>query len=90
MPCRPQVPPGLDLVPADPLCDPQRFGRHLDRTGRGAARPKARLEDYDLVLLETPPSLDGLLLNALCAAGPGAGAVRAALRPERERASLPG
>jgi chromosome partitioning protein len=26
------------------------------------------LADYDLIVLDTPPSLDGLLLNALCAA----------------------
>lgn len=63
----PTVVPGLDLAPADPLFehgavlpDGQRLRQALQREGL--------LDRYDVVLLDTPPSLDQLLLNALCAA----------------------
>lgn len=59
--------PGLDLIPADPMFqhglapdDEALLGRHLLETG---------LEnDYDIILLDTPPSLDLLLLNAMACA----------------------
>ncbi|WP_263536362.1 ParA family protein [Paucibacter sp. Y2R2-4] len=58
---------GLDLLPADPLADHgAAWGdeRHL----RHALEAEGLLDDYDEILLDSPPSLDGLLLNALCAA----------------------
>ncbi|MCV2361980.1 ParA family protein [Paucibacter sp. DJ1R-11] len=58
---------GLDLLPADTLADHgAAWGdeQHLRR----ALEAEGVLADYDLVLLDSPPSLDGLLLNALCAA----------------------
>jgi len=62
-----QVLPGLDLVPADPLFNHNGSGDTSTALGV-ALQAEGLLEDYDLVLLDTPPSLDGLLLNALCAA----------------------
>ena len=59
--------PNLFLVPADPLFehgsgfrDEGLLGRALLEEGIGAA--------FDLVILDTPPSLDILLINALSAA----------------------
>jgi len=63
----PQVLPGLDLVPADPLFNHNSSGDASSALGL-ALQSEGLLADYDLILLDTPPSLDGLLLNALCAA----------------------
>jgi chromosome partitioning protein len=59
--------PNLDLVPADPMFqhglapdDEGLLGRHLAQTGL--------LSAYDVILFDTPPSLDLLLLNALACA----------------------
>ena len=59
--------PNLWLAPANPLFehgagsgDPQRLARALHEEGL--------TERFDLILIDTPPSLDDLLLNALCAA----------------------
>jgi chromosome partitioning protein len=64
---RAQVLPGLDLIPADPLFNHSGSGDTSAALGL-ALDAEGLLGDYDLVVLDTPPSLDGLLLNALCAA----------------------
>lgn len=60
--------PKLDLIPANPLFehgsgdgDPARLTKALKDEGL--------TEKYDLIFIDTPPSLDNLLMNALCAAG---------------------
>ena len=64
---RPCAVPGLDLVPADPLFNHGGSGDTSNALGLALAA-EGLLADYDLIVLDTPPSLDGLLLNALCAA----------------------
>ena len=59
--------PGLHLIGADPLCDHGGVGEGDTRL-RNALESEGLLEDYDTIVLDTPPSLDGLLINALCAA----------------------
>lgn len=57
----------LDLAPADPLFE---HGSGLNDTQRlaQALRSEGLLESYDLIVIDTPPSLDTLLLTALVAA----------------------
>jgi chromosome partitioning protein len=59
--------PGLDLVPADPLFE-HGSGTQDELTLSRALEDPALRERYDTIVLDTPPSLDALLLNALCAA----------------------
>jgi len=59
--------PGLDLVPADPLFNHAGSGEVSNALGV-ALEKEGLLREYELIVLDTPPSLDGLLLNALCAA----------------------
>ncbi len=59
--------PGLDLVPADPLFD-HGAGQGDQARLANALKDEGLLADYDLILLDTPPSLDMLLMNALLAA----------------------
>ncbi len=59
--------PDLDLIAADPLFE---HGMATDRETmlRDALCAEGLHEAYDTIVLDTPPSLDGLLMNALCAA----------------------
>jgi len=57
----------LDLVPGDPLFD-HGSGLSGDLRLNDALSHDDISGHYDLVLLDTPPSLDALLMNALCAA----------------------
>lgn len=59
--------PGLDLIAADPLSDHGASG-DKDFLLRDALQNEGFIDTYDTVILDTPPSLDGLLMNALCAA----------------------
>ena len=59
--------PGLQLLPADPLFD-HGSGLPSDQHLAQALQSEGLLADHDLILIDTPPSLDSLLLNALCAA----------------------
>jgi chromosome partitioning protein len=58
---------GLHIAPADTLANHGDSGSNemLLRTAMEAEQLSA---DYDTVILDTPPSLDSLLMNALCAA----------------------
>jgi chromosome partitioning protein len=57
---------GLACVPADPLFDGDGR-RDLDIVAQQLRRP-AITGNYDVVILDTPPSLDFILMNALAAA----------------------
>ena len=59
--------PGLHLIPADPLFEHGGVGAS-ELLMRDALVTEGLVDDYDTIILETPPSLDGLLINALCAA----------------------
>lgn len=58
---------GLDLVAADPLFEHGSGLSDQTRLARALA-DEGLLQDYDLIVIDTPPSLDTLLLNALVAA----------------------
>ncbi|MEK8046109.1 ParA family protein [Ideonella margarita] len=58
---------GLHLIPADPLFE-HGSGQQQDHVLWTALQQEELLTQYDVVVLDTPPSLDALLLNALCAA----------------------
>ena len=64
---RPTDWPGLALIPADPLFEHGRFPPDHTRLARALA-DEGLLRDHDLILIDTPPSLDTLLMNALVAA----------------------
>lgn len=57
----------LHLVPADPLFEHGMATVGQLRLARAIADEQLA-DRYDVILLDTPPSLDDLLLNALCAA----------------------
>lgn len=59
--------PGLDLIPGDPLFD-HGSGRSGELLLREALASEGLQARYDYIVLDTPPSLDALLLNALSAA----------------------
>jgi chromosome partitioning protein len=59
--------PGLHLVPADPLFD-HGSGQPGEQLLWQALQSEGLLQRYDCIVLDTPPSLDALLLNALGAA----------------------
>jgi chromosome partitioning protein len=58
---------GLHLIAADPLFE-HGIAAERETMLRDALLSEGLHEDYDTLVLDTPPSLDGLLLNALCAA----------------------
>jgi chromosome partitioning protein len=64
---QPSAWPDLDLVPGDPLFD-HGSGRQGELLLRQALQDEGLLQRYDHIVLDTPPSLDALLLNALSAA----------------------
>lgn len=58
---------GLDLIPGDPLFE-HGSGQVGELLLRNALHHTGLAQSYDTIVLDTPPSLDALLLNALCAA----------------------
>lgn len=59
--------PGLHLAPADTVFEHGSGGGDPMRLAR-ALRDEGLTQSYDLILIDSPPSLDDLLMNALCAA----------------------
>jgi chromosome partitioning protein len=59
--------PGLSLAPADHAFDGLDSIRDMDRLRQELALP-AISQQFDLIILDTPPSLDILLMNAMAAA----------------------
>jgi chromosome partitioning protein len=62
----PTLCPGLDLSPADPLFEHGLSSGDRFRLARAIVEEKLD-QTYDIILIDTPPSLDDLLMNALCA-----------------------
>jgi chromosome partitioning protein len=60
--------PNLHLVPANPLFEHGSGGDDQTRLAR-ALRDEGLTEQFDYIFIDTPPSLDNLLMNALLAAG---------------------
>jgi len=58
--------PGLDLIPADPLFEHGMSNGDRFRLARAICEEDLD-KSYDIILIDTPPSLDDLLMNALCA-----------------------
>lgn len=59
--------PNLDLIPANTLFEHDSCRGMQTRLAR-ALHDEGLPEKYDIVIIDSPPSLDGLLMNALCAA----------------------
>lgn len=59
--------PNLSIVPANPLFE-HGSGLRDENLLRGALAAEEVVSEFDVVILDTPPSLDILLLNALMAA----------------------
>jgi chromosome partitioning protein len=57
----------LDLIPANTLLEHDSCGGEPTRLARALHDQDLR-EQYDLIVIDSPPSFDGLLMNALCAA----------------------
>ncbi len=57
----------LDLIPADPLFNHGK-GSSSPYMLKEAVRGNSDLKKYDIILIDTPPSLDSLLVNSLVAA----------------------
>ncbi|MBC8017412.1 MAG: ParA family protein [Verrucomicrobia bacterium] len=60
--------PNLYLIPANPLFEHDSGGSDQTRLAR-ALHDEGLTEQFDFIFIDTPPSLDSLLMNALCAAG---------------------
>ena len=63
----PTVWPNLHLIPANPLFEHGSGDGDQTRLAR-ALHDEGLSKLYDLIIIDTPPSFDGLLMNALCAA----------------------
>lgn len=59
--------PGLFCAPADPLFDGSEGPAAIDTLARQLRRPELT-QAFDVVILDTPPSLDFVLMNAMAAA----------------------
>ena len=59
--------PNLHLIPANPLFEHGSGGGDQMRLAR-ALHDEGLTERYDLIIIDSPPSLDDLLMNSLCAA----------------------
>ncbi|KIH77228.1 chromosome partitioning protein [Geoalkalibacter ferrihydriticus] len=59
--------PNLHLIPANPLFEHGSGDGDQTRLAR-ALHDEGLTKQYDLIIIDTPPSFDGLLMNALCAA----------------------
>lgn len=64
---QPTVVPNLTLAPADPLFEHGEGARDEGLLRRALADPVI-VANFDIVIVDTPPSLDALLLNGLVAA----------------------
>jgi chromosome partitioning protein len=60
--------PNLHLIPANPLFEHGSGDGDQTRLAR-ALHDEGLTEQFDFIFIDTPPSLDNLLMNALCAAG---------------------
>ena len=58
---------GLHLIPADPLFEHGSGGGDPTRLAR-ALQEEQLTTQYDLIVIDSPPSFDDLLMNSLCAA----------------------
>ena len=63
----PTVWPNLDLIPANTVFEHGSCGGEPMRLAR-ALHGEGLAEQYDVIIIDSPPSFDGLLMNALCAA----------------------
>ncbi|MDQ2069417.1 ParA family protein [Natronospira bacteriovora] len=61
------TPTGVDVIPADPAFDGSHPGGDWHRLRRALCHPA--FEPYDVIILDTPPSMDSILMNALMASG---------------------
>jgi chromosome partitioning protein len=59
--------PNLHLAPANPLLEHGSGGNDPLRLA-GALRDEGLTHRFDMIILDTPPSFDDLLMNGLCAA----------------------
>ena len=64
---RPTAINNLWLAAADPLFD-HGSGKHNDQRLRNAIKDEKLSQRFDLIIIDTPPSLDALLVNGLMAA----------------------
>jgi chromosome partitioning protein len=63
----PTVWPNLHLAPANPLFEHGSGGTNPTRLAR-ALEEEELTKRYDMIIIDSPPSFDDLLMNALCAA----------------------
>ncbi|MEA5446762.1 ParA family protein [Gammaproteobacteria bacterium AB-CW1] len=61
------TPAGVDVIPADPRFDASHTGSDWHCLQQALSHPA--FQAYDAILLDTPPSMDAVLMNALMASG---------------------